>query len=67
MAKKQERQQNKRAQTEYASVHSSPAGDMNLEDFIRAALQTGRMPAGDSGRLLQKKKAAKRRPRKGGK
>jgi hypothetical protein len=33
---------------------------LDFESFIRAALQTGKPPA-------QKKKAAKRRPRKGGK
>jgi hypothetical protein len=67
MAKKQERQKNKGAQNESGAVTNLPADGVKLEDFIRAALQTGRMPVGDSRPSTQKKKAAKREPRKGGK
>jgi len=62
MAKKRERQQNKGAQNESNGVHDLSASRLSLEDFIRAALQTGQMPADDSP-PAPKKKAAKRRPK----
>jgi hypothetical protein len=66
MAKDRQQDKNKGAQNESETVSQLPTGAIDLESFIRAALLTGKMPATDS-RAPQKKKAAKRRPRKGGK